>query len=319
MEELKGTIVEMLRQIKGIRIQKSNEEEAEQASEEERRSEVDIEGMQTAFGNAFCSVISERFEVLTEGIEPSEGDEFPIPFLLSSDFADHFQDVLRRHFIPDLAHRCKGILTRAETEAQNSVEDFFLEYFESKQGRENMWAQWQSCWKEMAVYREKPPEPVPEKKKSLLSALKKKKARPKYFTKVYTPEEWKEEVKKTDKLNKKVDGVWADLIEDKGTYVPPEEELDNDQLVNIFARSAKGMQDQIAAIMQIVTQSENLGSAFDAYQTNKNLGLSLMAISFKDAKQFLGKKALLKDLLKGHNARAYPLIARFMPGQVRSS
>ncbi|MDP6175185.1 MAG: hypothetical protein QGF09_13555, partial [Rhodospirillales bacterium] len=93
----------------------------------------------------------------------------------------------------------------------------------------------------------------------------------------------------------------------------------NDQLVNIFARSAKGMQDQIAAIMQIVTQSENLGSAFDAYQTNKNLGLSLMAISFKDAKQFLGKKALLKDLLKGHNARAYPLIARFMPGQVRSS
>ncbi|MDP7642032.1 MAG: hypothetical protein QGI52_06225, partial [Alphaproteobacteria bacterium] len=337
-------IVKMLRQIKAIRIQKSEEEEAAEAAEAakadddgdtERRSEANgddagegdapaqpappQESIDDAFADAFCSVIADRFKALTDGIEPPDNEEFKIPYLLSSDFSAHFEDILRQHFMPDLSKRCKGITARAETDAQGSKVDFFLEYFEGKQGRENMWNQWQSCWKEIAVLREKPPEPKPQKKKGLLSALKKEKARPKYFTKVYTPEEWKEEIKKIDKANSQVEAMWAELCADKGTYVPPEEAKDNEILMNIFGRSATGIIDQMSAINQIVTQSENIGRAFDTYQTNKNIDLALMAASFKDADQYLGKKALLKDLLKGHTARGFPLIARFLPGQVRAS
>lgn len=343
-EALKSVIIDMLRQIKVHRIKMAEEEHAPgqaDGADEDRRSPDGEEAhvtlameeaeagaaeegpepptLEQNFADAFVSLIDDRLKVLRTDVPQDSSNSHPLPFILSADFAAHFEAILRKHFLPDLMRRCKGIVARAESQPHDERMAFFKDYFEDRNTRAAVWEQWQDTWKSIVQKTEVPPKPKEVKKKSLLSALKKEKARPAYFQKTLTVEDWQKQVKEIKKTNKRADEIWVEISEDRESYVPPDPETDDPLLMELFGRSAAGLQEQISAIRQIVEQGINMGRVFDSYQDNKNLDLALLAACFQNQDLFLDENAALKVLLRGQTSSNYPLVGRFLSDFIRKA
>ena len=72
----------------------------------------------------------------------------------------------------------------------------------------------------------------------------------------------------------------------------------------------------ITALHQIATQGGSPAKAFDSYQKGKNIDLMLLAASYQFPDAFLGKRAMLRNFLKGYTEtqrrQQFALVSRFL-------
>ncbi len=243
-----------------------------------------------------------------------------LPFILSPDFAAHFQAILRQDFAPVLAIRFKGLLGRAGQEPEEKRKDYIEQEFEGKEGRGILWEAWQKTWDETIDQTELPDKPK-EEKKSFMGLLKKMKKEdtPAWQKKELTLKEWKVEVKRIKNANKKASRIWGSIAAESEDYQHPEDG-DGKLLKELFGRSPIGIKKQIDALRQIATQSENAGKAFDSYQGGKNLDLALLAVCHLNPDVFLDKDACLKQFLAGfkdsQKRSFYPLTMRYLSDHI---
>ena len=325
-KKTKESIVILLREIKEDRIKRAlahaeqqkagavAEEECRIASEESTESPAPpASGAKAIFVDIFCGIVNERLAVLKMHKAP-EGKI--LPFILSPDFAAHFQAILRQDFAPALAIRFKGLLGRAGQEPEEKRKDYIEQELEGKEGRGVLWEAWQKTWDETIGQTELPDKPK-EEKKSFMGLLKKmtKEDTPAWQKKELTIDEWKVEVKRIKNANKNATRIWGSIAAESEDYQPPEDG-DGKLLKELFGRSPIGIKKQIDALRQIATQSENAGKAFDSYQGGKNLDLALLAVCHQNPDVFLDKDACLKQFLAGfkdsQKRSFYPLTSRYL-------
>jgi hypothetical protein len=325
-KKTKESIATLLREVKEDRIKGAlayaeqqkvgavAEEECRIGSEESTESPAPpASGAEAVFVDVFCGVVNERLAVLKVHKAP-EGKT--LPFILSPDFAAHFQAILRQGFAPVLAIRFKGLLGRAEQEPEEKRKDYIEQEFEGKEGRGVLWEAWQKTWDETIGQTELPDKPK-EEKKSFLGLLKKMKKEdtPAWQKNELTLKEWKVKVKRIKNANKNATRIWGSIAAESEDYQPPEDG-DGGLLKELFGRSPIGIKKQIDALRQIATQSGNIGRSFDSYQGGKNLDLALLSVCHQNPEIFLDEEACLKQFLAGfkdsQKRSFYPLTSRYL-------
>lgn len=271
-----------------------------------------------AFADVCWDVVGERLDVLQAGIPQQRAKDDKLPFVLSAAYAARFESVVRKYLAPPMADQCRGIVIRAASQPAENQRDFIRQNFEDKNGRRRLWKHWQRAWIDVTVEKEEPL--MPEKKASgLLKMLtRKKKVDSPEDEENLTFEEWQVKVADIRADNKRARDVSVLLHEDTGDCLPPYKE-ESEVLKELFGRSAAGLKKQIDALRQIAQQGENIGKAFDRYQKGKNVELALLAVSYQNPDLFLGKKRILKDMLKGFSEAqktGLPLIRNYLPDHI---
>lgn len=266
------------------------------------------------FADIFCGQLRERFDALQSGIAQDRPDGDRLPFILSAEFVEHFERLLRSHFAPALLTPCRGLVTPADAEPAETRRCFLEESMNERKNRAVLWEAWQTVWKDLTLVKEKPPKPKEEPKKGLLGALRKKDDQP-AWKRSLTPEEWEAACREIDATNERARGIWAEIAEDAPGYEPPTE-ADNGLLLELLGRSPAGMGKHITALHQIATQGGSPAKAFDSYQKGKNIDLMLLAASYQFPDAFLGKRAMLRNFLKGYTEtqrrQQFALVSRFL-------
>jgi len=340
-------VVQLLREIKEYR-QKRVAEKAAQLSEkacveatnpEPERREVDedkalpgLEIPQTQensdpedderivygiFTDLLCQRINERLDVLNLQGNCKAIDDKPLPYMLSKDFARHFEQLLKEYFIPAFLDDSRALVARTTQQPAQQRRDYLVAQFEGRVSSHNLWDKWKDIWISLIHLQEMPKKPEAEKKAGLLGGLKKKKKKKKVPTwrREMTLDEWKVRSKEIKAGNEKAKNLWRALASDSDVYQPPEFE-DEKLLMNLFAFSAKGMQNHINAMRQIVEQGESIGRNLSSYATGKNIDLPLLAVCYQYPDLFLGKQQSLKAMLVGLDdteiAMTYPQVRRFL-------
>lgn len=268
--------------------------------------------VQDAFTEATWSWIELRLKPLNSGNAVSAGEERRLPFLLSKDFAKHFEAVLRDVVIPRYVDSCAALMRDAHALPQDQWALHFTALYLDAPKLKHAWERWQKAWSATMVEQIIPAKPIPEPKKSALKSLFKKKEKPKPGPKPLTLEQWKAEVLKRKIHNKTVRQNWMRLMKSSDLYVSPSED-DSKILRNLFGMSAAGLNKHIHAIRQIVVQGNNVGRVFDQYQHGKDVDLALLATCYKQPDPLIEGDGVLTQLMLAHSSKDYPLTARFLP------
>ena len=86
--------------------------------------------------------------------------------------------------------------------------------------------------------------------------------------------------------------------------------------MDLFARSASGMQSHIDAMRQIAHQGSDIGRSLSAYAQGKDLDLATLAVCHQYPDIFLGKKKGLSKMLMGKEdneiAMSFPMVKRYL-------
>ena len=270
--------------------------------------------VQEIFTNLVWDWVSLRFNAIAYGVDQERGEGDPIPFMLSKLFISRLERVLRQLVIPRMIASSSGLLTRAEEEPADQQKEFLKKYFNDRQGRVVLWEKWQAAWHATMTEKEIPPQPE-AKRKGLKSLLSKKPVNP---PSELTEEQWLEVSKKIDRDNKVGGKAWAHLQGDGAQYTPPNKS-DGQLIVGFFGRSVKVLKEQMTAIRQIVKQGGNIGKTFNLYQNNKKVDLPLLAVCYQNPEEYLEGDNVLKNIMGGQPARAFPLIARYLPGYIKGT
>jgi len=334
-------IVQLLREIKMYRQTKHEEHELQRAAgepvspEPERRDEGeseplpglevsetletpvpdnDAQNIDNIFADLFCDRMKQRLGVLNSGIEAATGTGNPVPFILSKDFADHFESLLRQYFIPSFLNDSRALVARAAQQPVDSRRQYLLDQFEGRVSSQNLWDKWQDTWALLVHTKELPDKPEPKKKAGLLGGLKKKKKGPAWMREM-TVEEWQVQTKEIKAANKKSKKLWALMVSESDAYLAPEFS-DEKLLMDLFARSAKGLQSHINALRQIAEQGTDIGRNLSTYAQGKNIDLPLLAVCFQSPKLFLSDAQGLKKMTIGMDdvdiSEAYPMVKHFL-------
>ena len=338
-------VVQLLREIKEYRLRRVAENEAqlnekapaEATNPEPERREVDedkplpgLEIPQTQenpaleddeqivygiFTDLLCQRINMRLDVLNLQGNCKAIDDNPLPFILSKNFAQYFEELLKEHFIPAFLDDSRALVARAMQQPAERRQDYLVDQFEGRVSSQNLWDKWKDVWISLVHRKELPQKPEAEKKAGLLGGLKKKKKKVPTWRREMTVDEWKVRVQEIKAGNKKAKDLWRAVAIDSDVYQPPEFE-DEKMLMNLFAVSAKGMQSHINAMRQIVEQGESVGRNLSSYANGKNIDLPLLAACHQYPDLFLGQQQSLKAMLVGMDdidiAETYPQVRRFL-------
>jgi len=272
------------------------------------------------FSHVFCTALNERFRALYAPIEQAREPDDCLPFVLSEDFSRHFESIVRHHIVPGILESSRGLVKMILEQPQDQRRTFLTNYLESRNGRQVLWEKWQDAWKEKTQQTPLPPKPKGTPKKGLLSgfSLKKEKKVP-AWKREKTPEEWKEAVTAIKKRNKAAAKVWAEITTDSNSWLPPEE-ADNKLLMDMFARSVKGLQKQSAGLYQIVKQGEHVARLLTNFAKGKDIDLALLAVCYQHPAPFISKKTALRDMMAGYTQKEidqdFALVARYLPKHI---
>lgn len=334
-------VVQLLREIKMYRQRKHREHERQRAAgipvsqETERRdnsdplpgleisqtletpiAQNDAHDIDTLFTDLFCDRIKRRLAVLNSGITAEGNQGEAPPFILSQDFASHFDNLLREYFIPAFLKDSRALIAKTALQSPESRRDYLIDQFDGRVSSQNLWDKWQETWAMLVRAQELPDKPKPEKKPGLLAGLKKKKQKKKpAWMREMTIEEWQVRTKEIKAANKKAKKLW-DLIEtDSDVYQAPKFS-DEKLLMDLFARSATGLQNHINALRQTAEQGADIGRGLSAYAQGKNIDLPLLAVCLQSPSLFLGDGQGLKKMTMAMDeveiSEAYPLVKRFL-------
>ncbi len=289
-------------------LEPSSSEKGEVSDNEEAQ----IEGF---FADIFCERIKKRFDVLTQRVEKNPKNGSPPPFILSRGFAQHFEELLRQYFIPFYLENSRSLIARTAQQPIEQRRDYLVGQFDGRVSSQNLWDRWKDIWAQLVHPQELPAKPEPKKKAGLLGGLKKKKKKVPAFMKEMTLDEWKIRTKEIKEGNKKAEEIWALIVKESDAYILPQFD-DEKLLMDLFARSANGMQNHINALSQIAGQGDDIGRALSAYIQGKDIDLPLLATCFQFPDLFLGKKQGLTKMLMGmdedETASKFPLVKRYL-------
>jgi len=269
------------------------------------------------FSHVFCTALNGRFRALYAPIEQVRKPGDRLPFVLSEDFSRHFEDIVQRHIVPSILESSRGLVKMILEQPQDQRRKFMTDYLESRNGRQVLWEKWQDAWKAKTQQTPLPPKPKNPPKKSFLGgfSLKKEKKVP-AWKREKTPEEWQELVTTIKKNNKEAAKVWAEIAIDSNSWQPPEE-ADNKLLMDMFARSIKGLQKQSEGLRQIVRQGDNVARLLTNFAKGKDIDLALLAACYQHPDLFIGKKSALTDMMAGYTQKEvdqdFALVARYLP------
>lgn len=341
MDQGVSRIVQLLREIKMYRQTKHEENERNRAAgifdtqKSERReddepvtlpglevcktlkepvSDDDEQNIDSLFADLFCDRIRQRLSVLNNNIKSVNG---PPPFLLSKDFANHFESILRQHFIPSFLEDSRALVARTAQQPLESRRQYLQEQFDGRVSSQNLWDKWQDTWANLVHAKELPEKPEPVKKAGLLGGLKMKKKKKKVpaWMRELTIEEWQVQTKEIKAANKKAKKIWTLIALSSEAYQAPQFS-DEKLLMDFFARSAKGLQDHINALRQIAEQGVEIGRNLSTYAQGKNIDLPLLAVCHQCHELFLGEGQGLKKMTIGMDdvdiSKTYPLVKRFL-------
>lgn len=270
----------------------------------------DEKAIQDIFADLLCQRIRQRLDVLNQRVT----DDRP-PFILSKEFAAHYDTLIRSHFAPAFLAESRALVSRTLLQDPDKRRDYLAEQFNGRVTSENLWDRWKDTWDALIHEQELPRRPEPQKKTGLLGSLKKKKKKTPAFLRPMTVEEWEARCKKIKTGNKKARELWALMALESDTYLAPVYE-DETLLMNLFARSASGLQNHINALSQIAIQGNDIGKTLSMYAQGKDIDLPLLATCYQFRDLFLGPKKGLQGMLVGLDdfeiKQAYPLVKRFL-------
>jgi len=344
MDQGISRIVQLLREIKMYRQTKHEEHELQRTAgepispESERRDDTDSEplpglealappvpeddenAIDSIFADLFCERIQKRLGVLNRGLEANTGSANQLPFILSKEFASHFESLLRQYFIPSFLKDSRALVARTAQQPVDSRREYLLGQFDGRVSSQNLWDKWQDTWALLIHTKELPDKPEGEKKAGLFGGLKKKKKKkgPAWMREM-TIDEWQVQTKEIKLANKKAKELWALIATKSDSYINPQFN-DEKLLMDLFARSAKGLQNHINALKQIAEQGADIGRNLSAYAQGKNIDLPLLTVCYQSPELFLGNVQSLKKMTTGMDddalSVAYPMVKRFLGTQL---
>ena len=195
-----------------------------------------------------------------------------LPFILSPDFADHFEQILKTEFLPALAKSVPGFLQQVESKHETERQEFLGAALEDRQYRATILESWKTVWLDLTETKALPKKPTPAASAGLINRLVDKVKDKPSRRKEMTPEQWKTKVKEVKKANAQAEKNWAAIARDDGKYLPPQEQ-DKRLLMDLLARSVSGMEKQVTALRQIASQGGSV-KAFDAYAKGRDLDVN---------------------------------------------
>lgn len=245
----------------------------------------------------------------------------PPPFLLSSAFADHFAAVVARDIAPDVARQVVSISRNASM--LPTAEERMAKIREELTADSNasaLWGAWQRVWKQRTQQQEQPEKPAqpfnkktPKKKggMGLLGKLKGKKEKPDNSESI-----WQKTLKQHRADNRKAKKIWDAITAESDLYRAPQDD-DNALLMDLFAHDLTGLEKDVKALHQIVSQGGEVGRGYDTYRRNRHPDLAVLitVCSYPDhfIKGYENKiKAMLRGYRKADLPKAMPLCARFL-------
>jgi len=268
------------------------------------------------FADVFWEALGERLKALYLPIEQKREAGDKLPFILSKDFATHFEGIVRLHLVPAILESSRGLTKMVHEQPEDTRREFLSKYLESRNGRQVLWEKWQDAWQEMTQQKSLPPKPKGKQKKSLIGALslKKEKKIP-AWKREKTPEEWQAAVKEIQRKNKAAAAIWSEISADTGRWFPPEES-DNTLLMNMFARSVQGLQKQNSGLCQIVQQGDGVARLLTNFARGKDIDLALLAACYQKPDLFYLKKNALKEMMAGYTQkdvdRGFAMVSRYL-------
>ena len=212
-----------------------------------------------------------------------------LPFILSPDFADHFEQILKTEFLSVLAQGVPGFLRQVESEPEAEREEFLRTALEGRKHRANILESWKTVWLDLTETKALPKKPAPGASGGLLNRLVDKVKDKPSRRKEMTPEQWKKKVVEIKKANAQAEKNWEAIAGDDGKYLPPEEQ-DKRLLMDLLARSVSGLEKQVIALRQIASQGGSV-KAFDAYAKGRNLDLAMLSAYYRHPEYFQKKPA----------------------------
>ena len=139
-----------------------------------------------------------------------------LPFILSPDFADHFEQILKTEFLPALAKSVPGFLQQVESKHETERQEFLGAALEDRQYRATILESWKTVWLDLTETKALPKKPTPAASAGLINRLVDKVKDKPSRRKEMTPEQWKTKVKEVKKANAQAEKNWAAIARDDG-------------------------------------------------------------------------------------------------------
>ena len=315
---IRRAVVAMLGQIKEEQIQKREAYLAAEASGVVSGAPAKEKDAHESFIDMLCLSMRARFDALSRQDAENVPSAGKPPYFVSPEFADHFEDILRAEFFPELAGQAKALIHQANEKPAQERETFLSETLGGRKYRETLQEIWKTVWHDLVEEKETPDKPKKEKAGLVKSMLKKREDVRPWKRKELTPEQWEKAVEEIKAGNARARRVWTDISRDSDSYHPPEEG-DKEVLMGLFGRTAEGIEKQMTALHQIASQGAST-AAFDQYAQGRNLDMTLVAVSYRYPGLFLGEKGFLKQVLKGYDDHgrdlAFPQVQRFLGAEI---
>lgn len=317
----------------------TEEQAGEQAGEQETKTAAP--GVDDLFMDFIRRSIRRRLDAIGIPRLDSYKTKQILPFILSPDFAGHFERILKTEFLPALAKSVPGFLQQVENKPETERREFLAAALENRQHRTAIIESWKTVWRDLTETRELPKKPAPAASGGLLDRLVDKVRDKPSRRRQMTPEQWKKKVKEIKKANAQAEKNWQAIARDDGNYLPPREQ-DKKLLMDLLAASVSGLEKQVTALRQIASQGGSV-KAFDAYAKSRDLDLALLSAYYRYPEHFQkppteeassenqgenqgedqdenqgesGAEGFLKNALKGYTPASrksvFPLVDRFI-------
>ena len=269
------------------------------------------ESLEQAFADVFLISLEERFAVLRGKLTADSPVGGRMPFLLSEEFAERYVSIVADDILPVLLPRCRSVFESLSHLKPEQWRIALMEEFTNREQRLRLWEAWQSAWLECTSQTPFPPKPGAGVHRSFHKEVRTGDSLPQQ-----SMEDWRKDVSFIKKQNTAAVVVWSRFTAFAESFHAPLDQ-DNRLLMELFGRSAGGIVDQIAALLQIAVQRDGTARLFDTYQRGKSVDMALLAACYQYPDVFVtGAKPMLAVLVRSYGRRrrleALPLTSRYL-------
>ncbi len=299
----------ILRAIKDDRIKRAAEwaahkQERAAAREQERQDEErhkrlrqSLDETEAIFSDVYCDTIDQKFQVMWTGVPQETLDGRKLPFIVSSDFARTFENVVRDTFMPWIIANCRYIISEAKRKDTDQRKEYLEQRINDPGTHKELWNIWNVTWRHFMEEKEYPAKPK-EEKGGIFGSISRVVKDAIADEGEYTREDWDHDVEIIDKQNAECREIKARLLNAHSVYLAPQEE-DMTRLMNLFAIVPGDLRKEISALRQISEDMDSSVRVFESFSKGKDLELALIAISFQNPDLFLRGEKMLVHLLRG--------------------
>lgn len=286
------------------------------AMHERIRSMPPPSSLEEAFADVFLVSLEERFSVLRGKVTEKNAIGGRLPFLLSEAFASRYLAIVREQILPVMIPRCRSVYQPFAGSAPEDWRTDLAESFALRDQRLCLWEAWQSAWLELTTQTPLPPKPGTGPNRPMRKEVRTGDSLPQQ-----TLEEWRKDVAIIKRQNASAAGIWGRFTAfAEGFHAPLDQ--DNRLLMELFGRSAGGIVDQVAALLQIAVQKDGASRLFETYQRGKSVDMALLAACYQYPDLFVtGDRPMLSVLVRGFGRRrrleALPLTSRYLSDRMR--